>query len=294
MGVARAVPDGIATFADGAMRFGIVVRQNATIGRMRFTVDAPLYSFTIARNKSFVVGGFGVSNQSTNSPRIRVLGGAELRLTGTARLVGPQSSPAARITTTDDGGLIFVDSARGGNGVVINSARGVTSFDDNSSAEQMDITNQNGGWTIFAGRSTGETASIFNSAGGDLDCVHAFGPQNDRRLPMGDVVNRGRVLLGRVNLALIRGYTQSSEGTLNINVISNTIFGVLTTGQGVRLAGAFIVNAGAGVQAGTYKVIRATGARTGKFASVQLNGAPTLKARLAYSGKEVSLILEPK
>src|SRR5690348_12850317 len=49
-GVARAVPGGTATFAPGAMRFNLRITQNASVARMIFTSDAPLYTFRIARN----------------------------------------------------------------------------------------------------------------------------------------------------------------------------------------------------------------------------------------------------
>src|SRR5262249_43891997 len=140
---------------------------------------------------------------------------------------------------------------------------------------------------------TGAKAHLVNKAGGVLNIFVAVGPDGNLQIPIGQVENDGVAIVSDRTLRVARSFTQRAAGLLDLNVFANS-FGSVITGQNAAVGGTVSIRAGASAKAGTYRIIRAGGARTGKFAQFAFKGPPNLKARLAYSAKEVVLILENK
>jgi hypothetical protein len=291
-GNARNVPDGTATFAAGAMQFNVVMTQDADIDRMIFATDAPLYTFRLARNVDFYVNGAGLINRSNQVPKFTLLKNVIMTVTGAARFVGA-GAKAAQITTIDGAALDFLVTARGGDAIVFNTKDGKTRFYASSSAEDMTITNRTGGSVLFNGYATGAKAHIINEADGLLKVSGGFGPDGDLQIPVGEVDNDGSVDIGTRTLRVARNFAQSADGELSLSM-SSARFGSVVTSLNATLGGALSILAANNVNPGSYKVVRAGGTRTGKFGQLNFTGPANLKARLAYSAKEVTLIVETK
>jgi hypothetical protein len=293
-GVALDVPTTTAIFADGALRTSIVIKQDAAIGRIRFDPDAPVYSFRIARARKLSLTGRGLTNGSASTPQFTVLQSSLMELTGTARFIASGGAAAANIQTVDGGRLTFGDQTQGGNATVHNDRRGQTVFRNKSSAGQMIITNQNRGVVMFLNLSTGDHAHLINGARGEIDASFGGGPAGDGVIPVGAIDNGGVVDLSSNTLKVAQTFTQTGGGSLNLDLTSSTLFGSIVTTQGATLGGDLNVTAHLGIDPGNYKIIHAKGGRTGTFARLTFTGRNDLKARLAYSGKEVVLIVTEK
>jgi hypothetical protein len=296
--VARNVPDGTATFTANPVNTQVqLFNQNITIGRMRFTEDAPLYSFLLQGTfKSMTLNGLGVVNFSAFAPSFLVANTNTMQLQGSARLATAGSARSARIETKG-GTLYFGGMARGGDAEVINL--GTTSFSESSSAEQMSILNrgsvvQGGGRLHFRERATGDRADITNEAAGQMFVDNAKGPAGDNRLPIGKVDNGAKLWLGLTKLVVGRTYVQAANGTLALTVRGTRTFGTVIAKLGARLGGDLIVDIAA-AHPGTFTIVQVTGGpRVGQFAKLTLRGRNDLKGRLAYSGRAANLILERK
>jgi hypothetical protein len=159
----------------------------------------------------------------------------------------------------------------------------------------MTIRNRDGGEVTFFDRSTGGDARLENQRQGVIEFL-GTGPAGDRVIPVGTIVNNGRIGLGDRTLKVRHGFGQGSSGVLFIDVKSGgRVGGVDDTVGAVNLNGALVVYADRTTRPGNYKIVRARqGVRSGKFSTLILRGRNNLKARLAYSRKEVTLIIERK
>jgi hypothetical protein len=298
-GLADEVPHGTAIFAGGALRTNIVVKRDAEIGRIRFEPDAPLYTFRIARGRTLSITGRGLTNQSATIPKFTVLGDGSGRpgrmtLSGTARFVSASTAAAVEIKTSDGALLTLSDRSQGGNATVFNTARGQTVIKNRASAERMIITNSNRGAVLFQNLATGDQAHLINERRGQIDFTCARGPANDGVIPVGAIDNDGDVDLYDITLTVSQTFNQTANGSLNVDVYTPTRYGNIAVTGGASLDGDLDIVAHVGVEPGTYKIIHAKGGRTGKFARLTFNGRTDLRARLAYSRKEVALIVEEK
>jgi hypothetical protein len=293
--VSRGVPDGTARFAPDADRTTVLISEDATIGRMSFTPDAPRYSFVISHYGQLIFNGAGLVNQSTAvTPWFRIMPFAEMRLRGVARLGSVGGAPSALITTEDKSKLIFEDTAGGGDAEVLNKGRGVTRFTDSASAEQMTITNSPGGFTSFDAGSTGDRAHIINQPSGVLYCRIS---SPDKKLPIGKVDNSGEVYLATTKLMVGRTYEQTASGRLELSVSGATNFGAVIAKKAARLGGDLVVGVSASAVPGFVKIVQVSdGPLVGKFAKVTFYGigTDTLRPSLVYTARDVRVVLQPK
>lgn len=278
----RNVPDHTATFTDGALTTSLILERSVYIGEIVFGANTPPYSFDVARKLTVTIG---ITNQSNVTSVMKVRG--SMFLEGMAQIAG-LDAPAVQITTEPNSTLRFSESSRGGNATVLNS--GSLDFDNESSAEEMTITNRAGGRVAFNRSSTGDRAHIVNKATGEFECK-----SSKRKLGIGSFDNKGSASLNRCTLEVDGNYTQGETGVLNVEIAAARLFGSVVTGQDARVGGALIVNIGPSVVVpDTFKIVTAFGRRTGSFASLRITGRNDVRGRLAYSGKTVALIVEKK
>ena len=291
-GAARQVPHGTATFAKDALRMSLRITSLAEVGLMQFDSDAPLYAFRVARNAALRLTGAGLKSSST--PRFTLLGHAQMNLHDDAHLVSLGATPAAQITLTDDAVLFFRDQSGGGNATVANKNNSEVGFLNHSSAENMTILNQSNGIVLFNNLASGGKAHLINQVTGLLDFTNTSGPNGDHRMPVGRIENDGFISLRYLKLVVGKSFTQTANGQLRLALYKPANSGGVVTGQNVTLGGDLVLEASPITTTGSFDVVRAGGAITGKFASVFLLGRNDLKARVAYSGKLVRVFIEEK
>jgi len=287
------VPKINAMFAKGALRLNIVIRNRTGIGKMQFEPEAPVYTFRIARNRTMTIDGAGIVNKSNSTPKFTVLKGATLLLNGTAALRPLAGGASASIEAVDLGaGFKLGSEAKGGNAIVLNRNNAYTHFLDRSTAERMTITSRSGGETAFFDRSSPERAHLINLTGGYTSVAGTDGPSGNGVVPVGRIDNNGQFAIGDRTVNVEQTLTQGADGSLKL-IIRQQVYGSLSIEGQATLDGELIVNATSSALPGTYKVIVAN-ARTGQFSKLTFSGPSTLKARLAYSAREVRVIIEPK
>jgi hypothetical protein len=165
----------------------------------------------------------------------------------------------------------------------------------------MDIDN-GFGIVSFRGRSTGGNAEIVNHLDGMLG-FDSIGPQQDGIVTIGSIRNDGRMFLGdQTKLVVRRNFRLDvfPQGELRfelgIHPDGNTRVGNIVVRGKTRLAGDLIVNArDTPVNPGHYRLITAVNGLTGRFHALRFIDLPAnRRARLAYSGNAVNLIVERK
>lgn len=291
-GVALDVPDGAATFTEGALQFEISIGTRRTnIQSVVFPRRAPRYAFTVEPGVVFRVHGLGVVTQTNRPPRFVIRDDARMTLDDAARF-DPVTGPiSARVFVDPLGRLTFPKGGRGGNAEV--RSRGIIAFAGTSTAEHMSVTMFSDAagerpLAEFAELSTPGDANFDIGPNCTLDVGLTQGPNGDGAVTAGTVVNAGRVVVGDNVLTLSRNFSQNEDtGRLSITGDRLNAPGMLVVEGQATLAGALVLTDG-GIRPGSYRVLLAKAGRTGR-----LRLRPrTPGARLAYSAKEVRLIID--
>lgn len=290
-GAARDVPDGAATFTEGALRFEISIGKDPTlIGALVFPKKAPRYAFTVEPNVTFRIVGDGVVTQTVRTPRFVVRSEAKMQLKGAARLFPPTGLTSAGIFVEPQGRLDFTDIARGGNAEL--RSRGRVAFVDSSTAENMTVAIFSEGPrerpdVLFADRSTAGDANFDVGSNTTLDLGFTQGPNGDGVLTAGSIANAGLTLIDKNRVTLSRNFSQDDSGSLSIRGDGQGRVGRLLVDGAASLSGDLHFSDN-GLPAGSYRVLFAKGGRTGTF---RLR-PKSLGTRLAYGRKEVRLIID--
>lgn len=289
-GLPRQVPDGTATFANGAVRMRLKISDDTVIATMRFPANTATYTFGIDTDKQLLINGSGLINNSTVSPFFFVDGSMTFvqaaKMTGTA-------GPSAKISTINDGTLSFRNTSRGGNAIVKNILGGKTVFFDRSSADQMVITNlgSNGGaqTTSFFGRSNGGEAKFRNKAEGILNFQSTSGPAGDRKVTAGQISNAGRMKVGLNTLTVLEAFKQTGSGFLQLQ-ITPKLAGRVVVRNAATIGGTLVIDGQSNLKKGQHLILHAVGGLKGKFGKVQFIGFPAgPKPVLVYSPNKVVL-----
>ena len=199
------------------------------------------------------------------------------------------------------GTTVFRDRSTGGSAHVTNHPgfpAASTLFEGFSSAERMTITNLGdfgdsgvtGGETSFSDRSTGGDAHFVNYSDGILSFADTRGPAGNRVVTAGSIYNVGRLYVGLNKLVVREDFRQEAQGGVSLRVEFNG-----ARHGSVRVEGKAILGGSLWVspfiEPGFYKVLYAEGGRTGNFDLI--SDGYFGNGRLAYSDKEVNLIVDP-
>lgn len=290
-GAARDVPDGAATFTEGALRFEISIGRHPTeVGAAVFPKKAPRYAFTVEPNVTFRLVGEGVVTATPRTPRFVVRSEGRMQLKGAAHFFPPTGLTSAGVFVEPHGRLDFTDTARGGNADV--RSRGRVTFVDSATAENMTVAifseaPRERPDVLFADRSTAGDASFDVGSNTTLDLGFTQGPNGDGALTAGSIANAGLTLIDKNRVTLSRSFSQGDSGSLSIRGDGQGRVGRLLVDGAASLSGELQFHDN-GLPAGSYRVLFAKGGRTGRLRLRPV----TPGVRLAYSGKEVRLIID--
>ena len=229
-------------------------------------------------------------------------GNAEIRnLEEYSHIVFHDESSAGRMKITSwDGMTKFRERSTGGSAHLTNHAgfpAAVTRFEGFSSAERMTITNLgsggfgiDGGDTSFSDRSTGGDADFVNHSDGILSFADTRGPAGNRVVTAGSIYNVGRLYVGLNKLVVREDFTQEAQGGVSLRVeFKGARHGSVRVEGKATLGGSLWVSPY--IEPGFYKILYAEGGRTGSFDLI--SDGYFGNGRLAYSDKEVNLIVDP-
>jgi hypothetical protein len=297
-GVARQAPEYFETavFAPDAEDHVILSDGPVNLSSMRFLSDTKRYTIWI-REGHFRINTsgllpFGIVNQSPSPPRLVISDAGTLSLIDAS--IKSQKDGlgkrAASIKIYTGGRLAFTGVSKGGDASATNE--GSIVFKNGSSADNMAITNigsfgqSNRPATSFHHESTGGNAVFVNGFQATLDFSQTLGPAEDRNVSARFIANNGDLFIGENTLTVDR-FQQTSDGHLNITILSKRRHGSVEVKGKAVLGGRLEVFFEGGRRPGEYTILEAEGGRVGTFTLGNAN-----MGRLAYSAKEVKLIVD--
>jgi hypothetical protein len=159
-------PDNIATFTNNGAATSVTISSSTSIGTIRFTSGAPIYSFTV-NLALFEINGAGIVNNSASAPSF-----------------------------TNNGAITFANASSAGNSSITTNSGFLLSFTDASTAGSAIITTNNGALTQFTSNSNGGNARFITNAGGTVNFSGTSGPLSNGRITAGSIEGAGTYSIG--------------------------------------------------------------------------------------------------
>jgi autotransporter-associated beta strand protein/T5SS/PEP-CTERM-associated repeat protein len=165
-------PDNIATFTNNGAATSVTISSSTSIGTIRFTSGAPIYSFTV-NLALFEINGAGIVNNSASAPSF-----------------------------TNNGAITFANASSAGNSSITTNSGFLLSFTDASTAGSAIITTNNGALTQFTSNSNGGNARFITNAGGTVNFSGTSGPLSNGRITAGSIEGAGTYSIGSNELTV--------------------------------------------------------------------------------------------
>jgi hypothetical protein len=287
-GMPRGVPRNTANFAVGAVTTTVDFTRSAAIGTIRFFPDVEPYTFNVSTE--LLIDGDGIINKAGTAPTFIVDEGGpdvdpRLRFLGSAVIVGQ-----VLIENIGFGETRFEGQSMGGAAVVTSNDEAKTIFLDESSADRMVITNDGISSTHFRDNSTGGQAEFLNNA--RLDFSPTRGPGNTHEVTAGSIANTGTLDIGKNTLMLQKRLNLKPGGRLMVDVNQGKS-GFILVNRDAKLGGQLQLSGDGLTKRTRVVLLRALGARIGKFETVDFGTLTLRNARIDYQGNDVVLLLDP-